>query len=109
MKEPITLPIAEVILKRPIQDFETKFIGEDNLISVVPAKLPKQIVKKIRGISKLIYQKLGWSGFLRLDLRIKNMRDIYILENNTIPGMLDESDFPKLLKQANISENFFFK
>ncbi len=102
---PHVLPISENILQRPIQDFETKYPGGEHLIkTVIPAQLEPNIQTAIENICADIFKKLNCRGYVRMDLRLTANGDIFLLENNTSPGMLNpqESDFPKMLTIGGI-------
>lgn len=104
--QPHVLPIAETILKKPILDYEAKYPGGEHLYeTIIPAKLDKKLESKIQRMCSDIFIKLDCHGFVRMDLRVARDNVIYLLENNTIPGMLgpEESDFPKMLKAGHIS------
>jgi D-alanine-D-alanine ligase len=109
-KSPHVLPIAEIFLKRPIQDFETKYPGGEYLIeTVIPAQLDPDIQSTIESICVDIFKKLNCKGYVRMDLRLTENGDIFWLENNTSPGMLNpqESDFPKMLTIGGVDPSEF--
>jgi D-alanine-D-alanine ligase len=97
---PHVLPISEMYLQRPIQDFETKYPGGEHLIqTVIPAQLEPNTQTAIESICADIFRKLNCRGYVRMDLRLTENGEIFLLENNTSPGLLNpqESDFPKML------------
>ncbi|KUK84273.1 MAG: D-alanine--D-alanine ligase [Microgenomates bacterium 39_6] len=98
---PVILPIAETILKRKILDYEAKYPGGEHLYqTVIPAKLKAKTERKIKQMCSTIFKALDCHGYVRMDIRLGNNGNIYIIENNTLPGMIsvEESDFPKMLK-----------
>lgn len=104
-RKPQVLPIVELILKRKIQDFETKYPGGEHLIeTIIPAQLRTDIQDEIEATCADIFQQLNCRGYSRMDLKVTNSGTIYWLENNTNPGMisLEESDFPKMLSMGGI-------
>ena len=48
------------------------------------------------------HQALGCFGFSRVDLRLAEDNEPYLLEVNTLPGMTDTSDLPMAAKAAGI-------
>jgi len=105
-QEPFVLPITEIILKRKIQDFETKYPGGENLVEeIIPAELDSECKNRMSLICSDIFKKLNCRGYVRMDLRLTNQNEIYLLENNTSPGLisLEESDFTKMLQAGGIS------
>jgi D-alanine-D-alanine ligase len=100
-------PIEETIIHggKKIQDYEVKYNEEERyIVCQLPAKLSLEEESKIGSICLDIYQRLGCSGFSRMDVRLTPLGEVYVLENNTCPGMLNmvESDFPKMLKAMDI-------
>jgi len=102
---PHVLPISEMYLQRPIQDFETKYPGGERLIqTVIPARLEPDTQTAIENACADIFKKLNCRGYVRMDLRLTENGEIFFLENNTSPGMLNpqESDFPKMLTLGGV-------
>ena len=80
-------------------DYEAKYLGKSN--EITPAKIPNNISDNVKRCAKLIYENLRLSGFARIDFIIVN--DIpFFLELNSIPGMSDESIFPKQVRLSNL-------
>jgi D-alanine-D-alanine ligase len=109
-QQPYVLPIAENILVREILDFEAKVPGGEHLYKVVlPAELDPSVQERIQESCIDVFMQLNCKGYVRMDLRLTPQEDIYFLENNTNPGMLNlqESDFPKMLLTEGISPTDF--
>ncbi|WP_185873763.1 D-alanine--D-alanine ligase [Blattabacterium cuenoti] len=100
------LPITEIISKNDFFDFESKYSGKSK--EITPAILPKDIENKIKKLAKKIAIILNLSGISRSEYIIVNGTPFF-LEINTIPGLLNESIFPKQLEVAGISLSNFFK
>ncbi|WP_341656765.1 D-alanine--D-alanine ligase [Blattabacterium cuenoti] len=98
--EIIVLPITEIISKNDFFDFESKYSGKSQ--EITPAKLVPNIENQIRKIAKKVYKFLNLSGITRSEYIIVN-EEPFFLEINTIPGLSEESIFPKQLKIAGIS------
>ncbi|WP_341654893.1 D-alanine--D-alanine ligase [Blattabacterium cuenoti] len=98
--EIIVLPITEIISKNDFFDFESKYSGKSQ--EITPAKLVPNIENQIRKIAKKVYKFLNLSGITRAEYIIVN-EEPFFLEINTIPGLSEESIFPKQLKIAGIS------
>lgn len=104
-KKPHVLPIVEYNLEREIQDFETKSVEGRHLYkTIIPAELNSTIRDKITAVCTDIFQQLNCRSYVRMDLRLTSNGEIYVLENNTSPGMLsmEESDFPRMLQAGGI-------
>ena len=92
------LPLTEIKSKNDFFDYNAKYNGEAE--EITPAKINKNLTRKIHKISTDIYQILKLKGICRIDFIIKN--DIpYIIEINTIPGLSKESIIPQQIKAAN--------
>ncbi|MEI7998602.1 MAG: D-alanine--D-alanine ligase [Candidatus Omnitrophota bacterium] len=96
------LPLVEIVAPNPLFDFNSKYQkGITNYI--VPAQLPEVLTMKIQEIALKAYDVLGCGGFARVDIRIDEKGNPYILEINTIPGFTETSLFPKAAAQAGYS------
>ena len=92
--------ITEIITNNDFFDYEAKYQGKHEEIS--PARLSKTQKTNVKNAAIKIYKKLNMSGFSRSDfIVIKD--DPYLLEVNSIPGMTEESIFPKQVKMNGIS------
>ena len=91
--------ITEIVTENEFFDYDAKYMGKSS--EITPARIPMEISNDLETCAKLIYENLGLSGFARTDFIIVN--DIpYFLELNSIPGMSDESIFPKQVKLSNL-------
>jgi D-alanine-D-alanine ligase len=57
---------------------------------------------KAKDIALSANRALGCSGATRVDLKINNDGNPYVLEVNTIPGMTETSLLPKIAKEAGL-------
>ena len=91
--------ITEIITENDFFDYEAKYMGKSS--EITPARIANEISIIVKTSAKLIYEKLKLSGFARIDFIIVN--DVpYFLELNSIPGMSDESIFPKQVRLSNL-------
>jgi D-alanine-D-alanine ligase len=67
-----------------------------------PAKLPKKLQAHLTGLSKKIYRLLGMSGYARLDYRITENGEAYLLEANPNPQIAKDEDFALSAKHIGI-------
>ncbi|WP_185857231.1 D-alanine--D-alanine ligase [Blattabacterium cuenoti] len=104
--EVVVLPITEIISQNDFFDFESKYSGKSK--EITPAKLSKNIENKIRNTAEKVYNFLNLSGISRAEYIIVN-EEPYFLEINTVPGLSEESIFPKQLKIVGISLSDVFK
>lgn len=97
----IVMPVTEIISKNEFFDYEAKYTtGKSD--EITPAHLPEKLTDEIQNLSSLIYDLLGCNGIVRVDFIIIGSKP-YFLEINTVPGMTEESLFPKQAKAAGIS------
>src|SRR6267142_443007 len=66
------------------------------------ADLPKDVVKKIENLSKKIYRILFLSGYARLDYRLTDDGQLYLLEANPNPQIAFGEDFADSAKHCGI-------
>jgi D-alanine-D-alanine ligase len=68
-----------------------------------PAKLPEKSQQQLSIISKEIYRALGMSGYARLDYRVTENGDAYLLEANPNPQIAKDEDFARSAAHIGIS------
>ncbi len=98
------LPIVEILPEHGIYDYECKY-KEGMSRYEVPAELDKTLAQEIQKISLKAHQVLGCKGYSRVDLRLSEDGQPYILEVNTLPGMTGTSLVPKAAKAAGLTFN----
>ena len=98
-KEPVALPVIEIVTDHEFFDYDAKYNGCSE--EICPAPLSAELTQKIQEASKKIYRRLGCSGVVRVDY-ILSGDDLYFLEINTIPGMTSASLVPKMLRTAGL-------
>ena len=64
--------------------------------------MPVVVTNEIQRLSSLVYDLLGCKGIVRVDFILIGQKP-YFLEINTVPGMTEESLFPKQVHAAGIS------
>jgi D-alanine-D-alanine ligase len=67
-----------------------------------PARLSKKMQAKLAALSKEIYRLLGMSGYARLDYRVTDDGDAYLLEANPNPQIAKDEDFALSAKHVGI-------
>lgn len=100
-KNVMALPVIEICPKNNFFDYEAKYkLGKCE--EIVPARLSKEITKKIQDYSLKVFKLINGKGMARVDFIVNGERPV-ILEINTIPGMTPNSLLPKETKSAGIS------
>jgi D-alanine-D-alanine ligase len=67
-----------------------------------PARLSKELQSKLEAASKEIYRLLGMSGYARLDYRLTEEGEAYLLEANPNPQIAKDEDFALSAKHIGI-------
>ena len=94
------LGITELITENDFFDYDAKYNG--NSKEITPANISEKQKQIVTNLSIKIYKKLGMKGFTRSEFIIIN--DIaYFLEINSVPGMTNESIFPKQAQMSGVS------
>jgi len=99
---PSALPIVEILPKGQFYDYFHKYT-EGATEEVVPAPLEKAVEMKVKEVALLAYKALGCRNFARVDIRLSEDNEPFVLEVNTIPGLTPLSLFPLSAKAAGIS------
>jgi len=96
------LPLIELRPKEGFYNYRAKYIpGATEFI--IPAELGPETTQRAQELALAAHRALGCFGFSRVDLRVTEAGEVYILEVNTIPGMTATSDLPKAAAAAGIS------
>ncbi|MFH1552617.1 MAG: D-alanine--D-alanine ligase [Candidatus Omnitrophota bacterium] len=95
------LPVVEIIAAGGVYDFSAKYYSDDTEY-VVPAKLDKDEYLRAQETGLKAHRALGCEGFSRVDLRLSDRGDIFVLEVNTIPGLTERSLLPMAAKAEGV-------
>jgi len=99
------LPI-EIILPEDSTffDYDSKYSGQSQKIS--PGRFSQAESKEIQRLAIEAHKALGLKHYSSSDFIVHPKRGVYILETNTLPGMTEESLFPKSLEAvgSNLEE-----
>jgi len=96
------LPLVEICPKSNFFSFNAKY-QKGATQYICPAEINENLTRKIKEISLKAYEVLGCEGFARVDLRVDDNEQPFILEVNTIPGFTGTSLFPKAAREAGYS------
>ncbi|UCE07413.1 MAG: D-alanine--D-alanine ligase [bacterium] len=101
-ENPIVSIPGEIIPQHEFYSYEAKYIDEKGALLKIPAKLPFEIIKNIQHIALKAYKVLCCEGMARVDFFLRNDREIFVSEINTIPGFTKISMYPKLWEASGI-------
>lgn len=94
-------PILGINPKNEIYDYDAKYTPGKTEMEI-PAKLDKEIEKKLIENCKKAYDVLGCEGLCRIDAIISDDGFINLMEVNTQGGMTNTSDIPAMAKNINM-------
>jgi D-alanine-D-alanine ligase len=101
--EPIASIAGEIIPSNEFYDYDAKYV-DGKSTPVIPARVPKSVMKKIQFYATKSFQILNCSGMARVDYLVrKKTNAIYVNELNTIPGFTSISMYPKLWRASGVS------
>ncbi len=90
------LPPVEIRPHSGFFDYEAKYGGKSQ--EIVPASFADKVKKELEELAQSVHRILGLRHYSRSDFIIHPKRGIYVLEANTLPGLTNESLFPKSLR-----------
>lgn len=96
------LPIVEIIPEHDIYDYDCKYkLGMSEYIC--PAEIDNVVAEKMQKDALNLHKGLSCRHYSRIDYRLNEKGEYYMLEINTLPGMTCTSLIPKAGKANNIS------
>lgn len=107
-KRPRVLPPMEIIFRdsgnpRPVYDYQIKQEWEKHVYYECPAKLTPAELRSMERIARETFVALDCRDVARVDLRMDDAGDIYVLEVNPLPGLTPGySDLCLIANAANI-------
>ncbi|MDD3998586.1 MAG: D-alanine--D-alanine ligase [Candidatus Shapirobacteria bacterium] len=97
----LVLPVIEIVPRKDFFNYEAKYI-KGMSEEICPARLPKNIIKKIQNETKRIYKTIKAEGYARVDFIVRKGK-VYLLEINTLPGLTSNSLLPMEAMAIGIS------
>jgi len=107
------LPIWELLFERMPDDvphiatrkvkWDPKYQKKHGITCREAQGLSAELKLKIQNACKRTYRALGLSGYARIDLRLKENGEIYVIEANPNPEIAFAEDFADSAKKAGIS------
>jgi len=97
----VSIP-GEIIPQHEFYSYEAKYIDEKGARLVIPARLSSEVTKQIQSLALQSYKVLCCEGMARVDFFVRDEKEIFISEINTIPGFTKISMYPKLWEASGI-------
>lgn len=101
-ENPIASIPGEIIPQHEFYSYEAKYIDEHGATLQIPAPLAPALVEQFQTLSIKAYQVLCCEGMARVDFFLRDEKEIFISEINTIPGFTKISMYPKLWEASGI-------
>jgi len=99
----IPLPVLEIApKKRKFYDYKSKYT-EGMTEYVVPARIPKKQYKQVQDLALSAHDAIGAHGYSRVDYVLDENYNPYVLEVNSIPGLLAGSNLPLEAKAIGLT------
>ena len=98
---PVASRTGEIAPGSDFYDYDTKY-KNDTASYYVPARLPEAMQEQIRAYALTVYRALGCRGLSRVDFFVRDDREIFFNEINTLPGFTSISMYPKLWEATGI-------
>jgi len=97
-----TLGAMEVVAKGEFHSYEVKYTaGREEFL--LPAPLVPAVYERVLAIALAAHRALGCSGYSRVDTRVQEQGEIFLLEVNTLPGLTSLSYLPRIAEYAGLS------
>jgi len=107
------LPIWELIFERMPEDkphiatrkvkWDPEYQKRYGIISREAQGLSSELRQRIQSVCKRTYRALGLSGYARIDLRLKDSGEVYVIEANPNPEIAELEDFSDSAKAYGLS------
>lgn len=96
-----TSVVGALIKETQFYDYNSKYVDKDVKLEI-PAKLPKDVSKKMREFAAKAFMAIDGSGLSRADFFVTKDYEVYINEINTFPGFTPISMYPKLWEETGL-------
>ncbi|MDR3253399.1 MAG: D-alanine--D-alanine ligase [Endomicrobium sp.] len=91
------LPVIEIIPKGDFYDFKSKY-EKGGSKHIIPARISEKAYKTAQNYAEKIYKIFKCKAICRVDMITDKNSKVWVLENNTIPGMTETSLIPDVGK-----------
>jgi len=100
--QPVASIPGEIVPSNEFYDYDAKYVDEKSN-SIIPAKLPIAVVKKIKHYALTAFRALDCAGMARIDFLVtRKTNRIFLNEINTIPGFTSISMYTKLWQASGL-------
>jgi D-alanine-D-alanine ligase len=100
--ENTALPAVEIIPPAEGEfDYENKYNGKTQELCP-PQHISNEVHQRAQGLALQIHKLTGCRDLSRTDMMVTDDNEIYVIETNTMPGMTEQSLYPKAAAAAGI-------
>lgn len=97
------LPVVEIIPPQDMEfDYENKYNGASQELCP-PQHISQPLQEQAQSLAEQIHAACGARHLSRVDMMISPKGELYVLEINTIPGLTEESLFPKAAAASGLA------
>lgn len=101
-ERPIASTLGEIKCRHEFYSYDAKYLDPNGADLIVPAKVPKQILKEAKALAIRTFKALSLEGMARVDFFLTARGKLIVNEVNTIPGFTKISMYPKLWEASGI-------
>ncbi len=101
---PVASVPGEIVVQTETKfyDFQTKYLPDQPLSLDIPARLPADVIERVRAIAVEAFVALGVEGLARVDTFVRPDGSVVLNELNTMPGFTATSMYPKLWESSGL-------
>jgi D-alanine-D-alanine ligase len=100
--DPVASLPGEVVPCGDFYDYRAKYLDDRSLL-IIPAKLPPELVEKIRNLAVDVFLALDCAGLGRVDFFVDDVvGQVWVNEINTLPGFTSISMYPKMWEASGL-------
>lgn len=96
------LPVIEIVPKSGFYDYKSKY-AKGGSKHIIPARISANARNEAMYNAEKVYREFKCRALCRVDMIADAAGKVWVLENNTVPGMTETSLFPEAAKAAGIS------
>jgi D-alanine-D-alanine ligase len=100
--EPVALPVEEIVFKKSrMFTYDVKL--RDAVEPVCPAQIPPECALELEDLAMRTFRAVGCSDVARVDIRVSTDGKPYVLEINTLPGLMPGySEIPRMAERSGL-------
>jgi D-alanine-D-alanine ligase len=85
--------------------WDKRYQAKYGITTLAAEELPAAVTSRLDKLSRRIYRALGLSGYARMDFRVTQAGDVFVLEANANPNLEAAEDFAESARAAGMPYN----